>query len=159
MSINLNLNDMGTLIGVIAGTAGTVLGVLNYLRDRSKIMVELQWDTTAMNLPAYDPNIPWGVIRITNVGRRPTYISHVAIKLPVGYGATHLLIMEGLQGQKVGEGAPPLIFPVKQEGLKRFSKDWKKLRAQVIDSTGKVWKSPRRSIGDQPSWAKIKVRS
>ena len=155
MSVNnFNLNDLGTLVGVVAGTAALVLGVLNHLRDRPTITVELQWDMTAMNLPGYDPNKPWGVIRITNVGRRPAYVSHVAINLPKGYEETHLLIMEGLQGRKLEEGAPPLTFPVKQEGLEQYARDWKKLRAQVSDATGKVWLSPRTWRGEPPSWAK-----
>ena len=153
MSINLNLNDLGTLVGVVAGTAGLVLGILNYLRDRSKVMVELQWDMTAMNLPGYDSDKPWGVIRVTNSSRRPAYVSHVAVKLPKGYEESHLLVMEGLEGKKLEEGSPPLTFPVTQDGLERYAKDWKKLRAQVSDSTGKVWMSPRIWRGQRPSWA------
>ncbi len=151
--MSLNLNDVGTIVGVVAGTAGLVLGVLNYLRDRSIIMVELQWDMKAMNMPGYDPNIPMGVIRITNSGRRPSYVSHVAIKLPKRYEGTHLLIMEGLEGKKLEEGAQPLTLQVKQEGLEKYAKDWKKLRAQVSDSTGKVWMSKRVWRGKKPSWA------
>lgn len=154
MSINLNLNDLGTLVAVVVGTAGLVLGVLNFLRDRPKVVVELQWDTTAMNLPDYDPDKFWGVIRVTNTGRRPIFISHVAIKLPKKYEDTHLLIMEGLQGTTLEEGAPPLVFPVDQDGLEKYAKGWKKLRAQVSDSTGKVWFSPRVWNGQKPSWAK-----
>jgi len=71
MNMNINLNDLGTLVGVIAGTAGLVLGVLNYLCDKPIISVKLQWDMTAMNVPGYDSNAPLAVIRITNSGRRP----------------------------------------------------------------------------------------
>jgi hypothetical protein len=154
MDVNISLNDLGTLVAVVAGTAAFVLGVLNYLRDRATVSVELQWDMKAMNAPGYDPAKSWGVIRVTNTGRRPAYVSHVAIKLPKGYEGSHLLVMEGLQGQKLEEGAPPLVFPVKQEGLEEYAKDWKKLRAQVSDSTGKVWQSPRKWRGEPPSWAK-----
>ena len=150
--MNINLNDLGTLVGVIAGTAGLVLGVLNYLRDKPIISVELQWDMTAMNVPGYSSNTPLAVIRITNSGRRPIYVSHVAIKLPKGYEGSHLLVMEGIEGKKLEEGASPLTLPMTQEGLEQYSKDWKKLRAQVSDSTGKVWFSKKTWRGKPPSW-------
>ena len=156
MKESTTLNDLGTLIGVVAGTAALVLSLLNYLRDRHKIVVELKWDLDVMNVPGYDVNKHWGVIRITNTGRRPIYVSHVGIKLPKGYQDTHLLVMEGLQGEKLEEGAPPLTYPLDQEGLDVYKKHWKKLRAQVSDSTGKVWMSPRVWRGDPPSWALIK---
>ena len=158
MDVNINLNDLGTLVGVVAGTAGLVLGMLNYLRDRSRVMVNLQWDMKVMNAPGYDPTKLWGVIRVTNTGRRPAYVSHVVIKLPKGYKSSRLLVKEGLQGQKLDEGAPPLPFLVNQEGLEEYAKDWKKLRAQVSDSTGKVWTSPRKGRGEPPSWAKSNKR-
>ena len=151
---NITLNDIATLFGLAAGAAGLVLGILNYLRERAKVVVDLQWDMKTMNLPQYDPNKDWGVIRITNTGRRSTYVSHVAIKLPGHCEDSHLLVMEGLQGQKLEEGAPPLVFPVSQEGLNEYAKHWKKLRAQVSDLSGKVWFSPRRYRGEVPSWAK-----
>jgi len=150
---NFSLNDAATLVGLVFGSIGLAIGVMNYLRDNPKITVELQWDMTPFNLPEFDPNELVGVIRITNTGRRPAYVSHVALKLPKGYEGTHLVISEGLQGQKLSEGDPPLTFPSRQNELHQYAKDWRKLRAQVSDSTGKVWYSPRTWISKKPSWA------
>ena len=62
--------------------------------------------------------------------------------------------MDGLEGKKLEEGAPPMTIPVSQAGLEKYAKDWKRLRAQVSDSTGNVWMSPRVWRGETPSWAK-----
>lgn len=41
------LSEAVSVIGLVAGVAGFVFGVLNYLRDRHKIVVALQWDLAA----------------------------------------------------------------------------------------------------------------
>lgn len=151
--MSISLNDAGTLIGLVAGTAGLVLGILNYLRDNLKIAVELQWDMKPFNLPQFDENELMGVIRVTNSGRRPAYVSHVAIKCPKGYDETHLIIEETMHGKKLSEGDEPLVFPVKQRGLEKYKNEWKEVRAQISDSTGTVWYSPRVWRGKPPSWA------
>ena len=150
--MSITLNDAGTLIGIVVGTAALTLGILNYLRDNIKISVELQWDMKPFNLPQFDENELIGVIRVTNIGRRTTYVSHVAIKLPKGYDDTHLIMYESLQGKKLSEGDEPLIFPFKQPGLEKYKKKWKEVRAQISDSTGTVWYSPRVWRGKPPSW-------
>ena len=151
---DLTLNDLATLVGLISGTVGAVLGVLNHLRNAYKVIVELQWDMDATNAADLDPNKKWGVIRVSNIGRRPAYVSHVALGLPKGYEDSHLILMEGLQGQKLEEGAPPLTYPVDQEGLEKYGRDWRDVRAQVSDATGKVWRSPKKRRESAPSWAK-----
>jgi hypothetical protein len=40
---------------------------------------------------------------------------------------------------------------VSQDNMETYANDWMKIVAQVSDSTGKVWKSPR--IKQKPSWA------
>ena len=64
------------------GTAGLVLGILNYLRDRPNVAVTLQWDMSVTENPVIDPRKKWGVISVTSVGRRPVYIVSVALELP-----------------------------------------------------------------------------
>ncbi|HRH75044.1 hypothetical protein [Zoogloea sp.] len=116
------LNEAVSVIGLVAGVAGFVLGVLNYLRDRHKIVVSLQWDLAATPGSGYDANKPWGLITVTNVGRRASYVSHVALQLPKGYEHSHLLIMGGIAGKKLTEGDPSEVFVVEQAGMEQYAR-------------------------------------
>ena len=40
-----------------------------------------------------------------------------------------------------------------EEGLEKYAKDWRKIIAQVSDSTGKVWKSKKLKRHEIPAWA------
>jgi hypothetical protein len=150
----MTLGESTGLAGLLFGLAGFVLGVLNYLRDRHEVVVTLQWDLIITPDVNYDQNKRWGVIRVTNVGRRSTYISHVALRLPKGREWSHLMITEGIKGQKLSEGDPTATFMVTQDDMASFASDWQKIVAQVSDSTGKVWSSKRLKSDEKPSWAK-----
>lgn len=149
----MTLSEWASLIGLITGTSGCVLSIMNYLRDRHKVDITLQWDLEENPESGYDQTKKWGVITVTNIGRRPTYISHIALKLPKGYDHSHLVIMGGIRGKKLTEGDSSEIFIVDQDGLEQYSKDWKLIIAQVSDSTGKVWQSKKTK--EMPSWAII----
>ena len=149
----LTLNDFATTVGLLVGGAGFALGVLNYFRDKAKVIVELSWDMSVTEGTQYDSTKPWGVVYVTNVGRRPIYVSHAALKLPKGYDHSHLVLMEGVQGLKLTEGDPTHTFMVDQEGMEVYAKDWNKIIAQVNDSSGKAWKSSKRKNKKKPSWA------
>ncbi len=136
------------------GVSGFVLGVLNYFRDQHRIIVRLQWDLEVTADSGYDHTKKWGSIVVTNVGRRPTYVSHVALALPKGYDASHLLIMGGIHGKKLTEGDPSEVFVVEQTGMEVYAKDWRRIVAQVSDSTGKTWSSKKCRVDEMPSWAK-----
>jgi hypothetical protein len=153
-STTMTLTDLVAVCGLVFGLTGAVLGVLNYLRDRVKLDVKLQWDLDVTAGGPYDPNKKWGVIRVTNLGRRTTYISHAALRLPKGYEGTHLVIMDSIQGEKLSEGDPTKAYMVSQDGLDEFSQVWRKVIAQISDSTGKVWKSKKLKKNEKPSWAK-----
>ena len=140
-------------IGLCFGLAGFVLGVLNYLRDRHKIGITLQWDLTITPSAGYDHTKKWGVVRVTNAGRRPAHVSHVALKIPEGYGHSHLLILDGLTGKKLSEGDPPEVIMLTQDGMEKYAKDWRDLVAQVNDGAGKTWCSKRLKANQMPSWA------
>jgi len=143
----LTLNDMATLLGLIIGVSAFILSILNYHRDKAKIHISLQWDMESLS----DNNL-YGIISISNIGRRPIYISHLALKLPKKYENQYLLIREMISGQKLTEGDAPLIFDTPQDGMDKYKDDWKKIIAQVTDSSGKIWKS--KEVNDKPSWAK-----
>ena len=149
----ITLNDFATTVGLLVGGAGFALGVLNYFRDKAKVVVDLSWDMAVTEGTQYDSSKLWGVVYVTNIGRRPIYVSHAALKLPKGYDHSHLVLMEGVQGVKLTEGDPTQTFMVDQEGMKVYAKDWKKIIAQVNDSSGKAWKSSKRKNKKKPSWA------
>jgi hypothetical protein len=149
----MTLGEFISAIGLCFGLAGFVLGVLNYLRDRHKIDITLQWDLDVTPRSGYDHTQRWGAIRVTNVGRRPSYISHVALKLPKGYDHSHLVIMGGISGKKLSEGDPTEVFVVTQEGMAAYAKDWRRVIAQVNDSAGKTWYSKAPKANQKPSWA------
>lgn len=146
----MTITELTAVLGLVFGLVGTTIGVSNYLRDKAKVIVSLQWD---MAMTGEDENKRFGCITVTNIGRRAIFISHVALRLPKGGEISHFLIQGGLKGQKLSEGDPPAVFPVEQTGLEEFAGKWQYLVAQVSDSTGKVWCSKK--VNAQPSWARI----
>lgn len=81
----ITVTDIIALIGLIIGSSGLILGIMNYLRDR------------------------------TDVADRPA------------------------------------TFQIDTNDLVRYSKDWKKIYAEVKLTTGKIFSSNR--IKKKPSWA------
>ena len=146
---NMTISELTGLLGLIFGLVGTSIGVFNFWRDKGKLVVRLQWDMATTGEPE-EKRV--GCIIVTNAGRRAIFMSHVALKLPKGEEYSHFLIRDGLKGQKLSEGDPPSVFPVDQEGLGLYANDWKSVRAQVSDSTGKEWLSKK--VNTMPSWAK-----
>jgi hypothetical protein len=148
----MTLSDITAIAALIFGLSGLVLSISNFIRDRPKVVVTLQWDMTLADGISKGKQI--GLITITNVGRRPIYISHTSLKMPKESPTAYLVIKEGIMGEKLSEGDRPKIYPVEYKGLEEFAKYWKGIRAQVSDSTGKVWLSKRNAIKIEPSWAK-----
>lgn len=151
----VTLTDVVAVVGLVTGVAGLMLGVMNFVRDRVKLDIVLQWDMDVTPGTQYDPNKKWGFVRVQNTGRRTTFVSHVAIKMPEGHGGSHLLLMESIAGEKLVEGDAPKVYVLAQEGLEEYRKDWHKLIAVVTDSTGRVWKSKRVSREKPPTWANV----
>ena len=146
----MTLTEFASASGLIFGVAGFVLGVLNFLRDRAAVVVTLQWDMESTD----NPRELSGVIRVTNVGRRSTHVSHVALRLPKGYEHSLLVIVGGIAGKKLSEGDPTQIYLVKQDRLEKYADHWRDLVAQVSDSTSKVWVSKKLHKHEIPTWAK-----
>lgn len=147
---NITISELTGLLGLIFGVIGTSIGVFNFWRDKGKLVVRLQWDMANTGEPE-EKRV--GCITVTNSGRRAIFMPHVALRLPKSGEYSHFLIHDGLKGQKLSEGDPPAVFPVDQEGLEQYANEWKDIRAQVSDSTGKEWLSKKISV--VPSWAKI----
>lgn len=145
----MSTSETTGLLGLIFGLIGTTIGLFNYLRDQSKVVVLLQWD---MAMTGSDTTKRFGLIKVTNVGRRAVYISHVALRLPRGEKLSHLLIRDGITGQKLSEGDPPAVFTVDQSSVEAYASKWQEIVVQVSDSTGKEWISKKATA--VPSWAK-----
>jgi hypothetical protein len=58
----MTVTDVVAILGLVAGVTGTVLGILNYLRDRARVEVGLQWDMEVYGQTKYDPSKKWGLI-------------------------------------------------------------------------------------------------
>lgn len=144
------------ICGSVFGFAGLLLGILNYSRDRPKLVVTLQWDMAVTDNPTYDPKKRWGIVRVTNIGRRPVHLAVVALKLPKSFGTssgfrhTHLLLSHSVGGQKLAEGDPPAGFVVSQDNLAMYSKVWQHIQAIAEDSTGRIYHSKK--VPARPSW-------
>jgi hypothetical protein len=96
-----------------------------------------------------------GLVRITNTGRRPVFISVIALTLSKGFEHTHLVLDESIGGKKLGESEKPLGIFVPYDGLAQYSKAWRKMRAYAEDSTGKRYysKFPEKDA-KTPPWVK-----
>ncbi|MBK8746160.1 hypothetical protein [Propionivibrio sp.] len=117
------ISEVTGLLGLIFGLVGTCIGVFNYLRDRAKLIVRLQWD---MAITGESEEKRVGCITVTNAGRRAIFMSHVALRLPKGGEISHFLIQGGLKGQKLSEGDPPAVFPVDQVRHESYANCWQK---------------------------------
>ena len=153
--VTIGLTELLAVTGALVGTAGLVLGILNFLRDRPKISVNLAWDMKSSGGARYDPDKWYAAVRVANTGRRPIYISHASLRLPKGYAHTELLLSKGLAGSKLAEGDPPKAYMAVQDDMAQYAKDWRKIRAVVRDSAGVEYISPRPHKKTKvPTWAR-----
>ena len=65
------------ILGAMLGSAGLAISILNYLRDRPNLKVTLQWDMTILETKA-----TLGLVRVTNIGRRPVHLGIVRWLFP-----------------------------------------------------------------------------
>ena len=147
---NFSLKDILGVIGTITGTIGCTLGILNYLYDRAKIVVNLKWDMEPWGHTHLNKDEFYGCITVANIGRRSIFISHASLKLPGK--DEYLVLLEGIKGEKLSEGDKPKFYPIRQVGLEKYSNDWHKIKACVTDSAGKTYYSLPTS--KRPSWGK-----
>lgn len=137
--MTITLTGVTAVLGAVFGTAGVVLGLMNYLRDRPRIKIFLQWNMQM--IPASKAEANCGMVTVTNTGRRTVYISHVCLVLPKTHKNRVLLLMDSVPGKKLSEGDPPAVFIIKQDIQNEYSQELKRIRAQVQDSTGQIYSS------------------
>ena len=140
---------IGIFIGIISGIGALVLGVMNYVRDNPNLSLSLVWDLEPFGNTPFEKDKLYGVIKITNIGRRPIFISQISIRIP---GSKELLITESITGEKIGEGDHPKIYPIDQDGLEKYAELWDKMYAVVRDSAEREYLS--RPPKNKPSWGK-----
>lgn len=149
----MTITDWTAILGVIFGIAGLGVSLLNYRNDKSKIVVSLQWDAELKRVSPTELKPAYAYIYITNIGRRPAYITFVGIEYPEE-NQTIGLLTDGLNpiGQKLSEGDAPIKIRVPQfPDLEKYSQNWMKIRAYANDSLGKTYWSKK---SDKPSWVK-----
>jgi hypothetical protein len=146
---SITLAELAAILGMVLGTAGFVIGVMNYLRDRPRVKVTLNW-----NMVNPQTNEKIGVLTVTNVGRRPIYIGAAALTVPKGFKHTHLVLAESIPGKKLSEGDAPAKFRVNHDGLEEYSKQWRDVRGYAEDSTGRRYVSKRLPESPVPPWVK-----
>jgi hypothetical protein len=73
--VNITLSNLAALLGMVLGTAGFVMSLMNYSRDKPKVIVSLRWDMALL-----DTHETIGLVSVTNVGQRPIFITVVALQ-------------------------------------------------------------------------------
>ena len=150
----ITITQVTGLLGLVFGIVGTILGILNYLRDRARVQVSLKWDMSVTDNPLYDSKKLWGCVWVGNTGRRPIFVSHVALRLPKGFKNSHLVLYDGIAGVRLAEGDPVKQYILNQDGQEEFGLHWREVVAQVSDASGRVWKSKKLRETKVPSWAR-----
>jgi hypothetical protein len=138
------------LVGVIIGTAGLVLSLLNYFRDRPKVIVRLVWHNLVTD--EHRGGKTSCEIIVTNVGRRPIFISHAHLSYPDTPVVS--LLIDSVAGAKLLEGDPPKSYLIEDTAGKwnTYAAEWWKVRARVMDHTGKNWWSTSVTHRHKPEW-------
>jgi hypothetical protein len=151
--MHITLVEVASILGMLFGTAGLVMSIMNYLRDRPKVQVTLRWEMTEMLTDK-----PFGIVRVTNVGRRPIYISVAALQLPKGFKHSHRILKQSMSGQKLSEGDAPATFLVQYDDLQQYSRKWREIRAYAEDSAGIKYVPDKVPESPIPSWVKYPAR-
>jgi hypothetical protein len=123
---------------MVLGAAGFAVGAMNYVRDRPKLKVSVNWHMVEMGTQQH-----FGIVTATNVGRRPMFISAAVMEVPKQFKPRHYMLMESVRGQKLSEGDEPARFRINFDGMAQYSKVWREVRVYVQDSAGKKYYAPK----------------
>lgn len=150
------LTTITAITGVIFGLSALIISLLNYRRDRAKLLVSLRWDALTVR-DTEGRETKFSQIYITNVGRRPIYITRAGLMFdpPRAWWFLNHEKQGNLRGRKLAEGDPPLSLVVDASRLgAKMTRDhrssWREFRAFAIDSTGKRYVS--KQVNERPSW-------
>jgi hypothetical protein len=144
----VTLSGTLALIGGITGPLGFVISLLVFFRDRARIAVSVSWDMEAFPRP---PDYPakFAMITIVNIGRRPTYVSHVSAREEGNPIAK--LIAKSVPGRILSEGSAPYSEIMDEQPLAAEEVPWWKLRFSVSAASGRLFFSPW--LERPPKWA------
>lgn len=141
-------------VGFVTAVVSLVISIFAFRRDRSRIVVTLQWDAFTRRDKGKIVEEA-GHIYVTNMGRRPAYITMVWLVFPDGKTSISLLTDEtgsSADGKTLAEGDAPIIIKVPQDSrLTKYSQNWRHLRAVALDSLGNKYLSKK--VDTRPSWA------
>ena len=160
------LNHVGTVIGIVVGSSALILSLMNHLRDKAKVRINVVWDLnvtdgkekyvraqfpgitekqlgTILDRFRANPKKRYAVVTVANIGRRPIFVSHAGFRIPKGRGADYELFSEMIAGITLKEGDPPVRIVEDQVGLEKYSDQWSDMVVEITDSSGKAWRSPR----------------
>ena len=139
------------ICGATFGFSALLLNLASFLRDRARFAVVLRWDVPITATPTgpltYDPKKLYGVVEITNIGRRPVYLATVNLRLPDG---SEPLLGQAVKETKLSEGDPPARYSVDPDLVLRYAATWDQIRAIAKDSTGRAYRSKK--VRTRPSW-------
>jgi hypothetical protein len=126
------------VFGAVTGGLGLTLSVLNFLRDGARLQIKLTWGMELVGGPGGSK----GLVIVHNVGRRPVYVSHT--HLTGTSDRSMQLIMGGIDGVTLGEGAPPRQVIINQDAKLEadLGGHWWRVRAAVVDGAGRKHYSP-----------------
>jgi hypothetical protein len=137
--MDINVQSVATLIGVVTGTAALSLSILNFLRDRAALHVDVRLNMLVKNQNQYDETKDHAVITVTNIGRRPAFISIVGLLFPDG---TNCILSDIFYNPKQAkEGEAPCQFLCEQDMLENFNSIWPGVFCFVRTSTGQQYRS------------------
>jgi hypothetical protein len=134
------------ILGSLLGATAIVISVLNYRRDKPQLKVTLKWDMTELGTQRM-----MGLVKVANIGRRPVYLSVVALEIGGHQKYSHLILSDSVKGKRLDEGDKPEGFMVNYDQMDQYKEVWDKIRAVAEDSTGKSYYSEYPK--DKPSWA------
>lgn len=142
----ITLSGVAAVLGMMLGTAGFVMGLMNYLRDKPMVKVSVNW-----HMADSRSHEKFGMVVVANVGRRPIFITAAVMLAPRAFEPRHFLLMESVQGHKLSEGDPPAKFRVALDGMEQYGKVWRDVRIYVEDSAGRKYFAKKQSR--VPPWA------
>lgn len=117
----------------LLGLAGFVLGLMNYLRDRARLRVVLEWHLPTELVPEVR-----GYVRVLNEGRRNVELRRVGLIIPREPASLYLnLEMKPLE--KSIEGGRSENFYFEEHSL--YGADWRLVRAFAEDFRGRRYES------------------